>query len=129
MGWRWNTDKDDARKIGQLLKYYITHLWPFMLRSTHESGIEELKRFKNEQIQTLTDTYQGLVNAEYARARDAGRRQVRAWAVDKNYDLFLGQHPFQDMNGLERSHASSALQQAADEFNPARTKLEDHKED
>lgn len=113
--------------------------WPFMLRRTHETFVDDLKQHHEslvqrlhvhfmDRMQTLRDDFQDKVDTEYTRARDEGRRQVHAWAVEVNYNLFCGTSPFGNMQGTQRQRSAAALQDAEHQFAPTRTQLEAPKE-
>lgn len=92
-------------------------LWPFMLKRTHARHVETFW----ELFRGLRDSYQGKVDAEYARARDEGQAQVHQWATEVNYNIFYGDHPW---NGTQCMRATAALQEAEHQFSPTRTQLE-----
>lgn len=109
--------------------------WPFMRRSVHEATVAGINRLhsatiasliradnmaRDEVVRNLTTHFQGLVDAEYFRARDEGRAQVHRWAVEVNHAVFMGDHPWQ---GTQRQRATTALQYAEQQFDPTRTQL------
>jgi hypothetical protein len=91
-----------------------------MLASTHRRTVGEIKAKHDETISALDN--------EYIRARDEGRRQVHAWAVEVNSNLFYGTGPFQNMATWQRPRVGAALQDAEHQFRPTRTQLEETKE-
>lgn len=106
--------------------------WPFMLKRTHARAItamtnrHDLARILDDEqyyanLSTLRDSYQGLVDNEYHRARTEGQAQVHHWATEVNYNVFYGDHPW---NGTQRMRATAALQEAEHQFAPTRTQLE-----
>lgn len=110
-----------------------------MLRSTHRAAVTQLdqrhahsKILQSEahdrHLSMLRDRFQNLVDNEYIRARDEGRRQVHAWAVEVNSNLFYGTGPFQNMATWQRPRVGAALQEAEHQFQPTRTQLEETKE-
>lgn len=99
-------------------------MWPFMLKRTHARAITAEMNMHFDLRRNDRDRYQILVDREYARARDEGRRQVHTWAVEVNSAVFYGQSPFSDMRGTQRPRLAAALQEAEAQFSPARTILE-----
>ena len=108
--------------------------WPFMTKTRHEQAIRALDKAHLREIAAMSDRqaayvdflrerYQDKVDAEFIRARKEGRQQVHAWATEANYNLFCGMSPFDNMNGSQRARAAAVLQDAEDQFAPARTIL------
>lgn len=113
--------------------------WPLMLVRNHRRTIREiaaghdetisaLERFHLRRVTGLVEQYQHKVDNEYVRARDEGQRQVHAWAVEVNANLFYGTSPFNNMTGTQTMRTRAALQDAEHQFRPTRTQLEETKE-
>ena len=109
--------------------------WPLMFKSTHTLVVEGIKQHHEdrmselilaqiEQLRQLHEHFQGLVDAEYGRARQEGISQVHAWAREVNWNLFHGMPPFGNMSGTQRQRTTAALQDAEHQFSPTRTQLD-----
>jgi hypothetical protein len=61
-----------------------------------------------------------LVQEEYGRAMADGREQVRAWAVDANYNVYMT-----DSDMMAKNKAVAAFQDAINQFRPARITKEE----
>lgn len=113
--------QQDMRDWRYRFWYYVSRLrWPFMLKRTHDRVLQEAMDSHDRWIDDLTKQYQAKVDAEYKRAMDAGKAQIHRWAVEVNYNLFHGTHPFDNMTGDQRVRTRPALQQAEHEFNQPR---------
>jgi hypothetical protein len=62
------------------------------------------------EVKRVTDLMQEAIDREFQRATTEGYSQVRAWAVDANYNVLN--------HGNPRGAAAAAFQQAAYQFRP-----------
>lgn len=78
-------------------------------------------RRHNRIVTDIIEQAQAAINAEYARATQAGRAQVHAFAVEANWNIFHGD----SSGGVTNPRAYATLQQAERMFAPDRTDLKE----